>query len=99
MNGLPVSLIEAQVAGLPIYASTNITKEVDISDNVEFISLKNKPCIWSEKILNGNNERRKVNPKVIQEKGYDDIVEANRLQKVYIELIEKGAIDGKSITY
>lgn len=99
MNGLPVTLIEAQVAGLPIYASSNITKEVDISSRINFISLQDNPNVWAEKILDGNNMRINIDRKIIQEKGYEDKAEAIKLQNRYIDLIEKGVIDGKSITY
>ncbi len=98
MNGLPVTLIEAQTAGLPIYASDTITKEVDISNEINFISLKNSSDIWTKKILNNDNSRKNISKTTIQKAGYDDKIETKKLENLYIELIEKGAINGKSIT-
>ena len=98
MNGLPVTLIEAQVAGLPVYASDTITKEVNISNNINFVSLKNTPDIWVEEILNNDNSRKNISKVTIQKAGYDDKNETKKLENLYIELIEKGAINGKSIT-
>ena len=99
MNGLPVTLIEAQVSGVPIYASSNITEETNISDNIKFISLKENPTVWAEKILSCNNRRKIMEKNIIRQKGYDDKSETTKLQNKYIELIEEGAVDGKSITY
>lgn len=98
MNGLPVTLIEAQVAGLPVYASDTITKEVNISNNINFISLKDSPDIWAQKILNSDNSRKNISKTTIQKTGYDDRIETEKLKNLYIELIEKGALNGKSIT-
>ena len=98
MNGLPVTLIEAQTAGLPIYASDTITKEVDISNEINFISLKNSSDIWTKKILNNDNSRKNISKTTIKKAGYDDKIETKKLENLYIELIEKGAINGKSIT-
>ncbi len=49
-EGLPVVGIEAQTSGLPCVFSDAITKEVKISDNVEFISLKKNAREWAESI-------------------------------------------------
>lgn len=39
-EGLPLVLVEAQSAGLPCYVSKDvITKESDVTGNIEFISL------------------------------------------------------------
>ena len=38
-EGLPFVLIEAQISGLPIICSTNVTRDVNLVDNIEFLSL------------------------------------------------------------
>ncbi len=42
-EGFPVSLVEAQTSGLKCVVSDTITKDVDIYDDVDFMSLKESP--------------------------------------------------------
>ena len=50
-EGLPVVLIEAQAAGLNCVVSDSITREVGITDRIQFISLNKSAETWAEKIL------------------------------------------------
>lgn len=68
-EGLPVSIIEAQAAGLLCFLSDTIDKSVDITGNVIFKSLKETSVSWSEKILSSFPYERKNT--------FDKIVSAN----------------------
>ncbi len=48
-EGLPITLVEAQTAGLKCLCSDAITKETKISDNLEYLPFEES--LWKEKIL------------------------------------------------
>lgn len=50
-EGLPFVLIEAQANGLPILASSTISLESRINDNVKFLELSLSGKIWAEELL------------------------------------------------
>lgn len=50
-EGLPVVGIEAQAAGLKCFMSDVITRKVDITGNVDFISLDKSPEEWAGRII------------------------------------------------
>ena len=66
-EGLPVTMIEAQAAGVPCLISDTITKEVIITDLVKQVSIKKDAKIWAEKAM-------EMVSKYIKENKYDDII-------------------------
>jgi len=83
-EGLPVTLIEAQATDLKIFASDTITKEVQISDRLTFLSIKESPEIWAEKIIGSFPYKRADNSELIQKSGYDIKKNAMALQEFYL---------------
>jgi glycosyltransferase involved in cell wall biosynthesis len=79
-EGLPVTLIEAQASGLPCIISSTITKEVAITDLMDFINLDDSVSNWSDKVLMRAKEKRKDTLKKISEAGYDIKMIANEYQ-------------------
>lgn len=69
-EGFPFTLVEAQASGLPCFASTEITEEVNASGNVRFISLEEDAARWAECILK-SDLRRYDCMELLREKGYD----------------------------
>ncbi|QNQ80529.1 glycosyltransferase family 1 protein [Lactobacillus sp. PV034] len=57
-EGLPLTLIEAQISGLPCLVSDVITPEVQLSKNLKFMSLNNAPKKWTKTIMNSSLEDR-----------------------------------------
>lgn len=65
-EGLPVSLIEAQSAGLSCIVSNTISTQAQILSNYSILSLKDSPEIWvneMEKHLNDKRENTTINIK------------------------------------
>lgn len=51
-EGLPLTLIEAQAAGLPSLISDTITKDVIVTDGiVERMSIEADPAVWAERAV------------------------------------------------
>lgn len=84
-EGLPVTIIEAQAAGLAIYASDTITKEVEITSNIEFISLEHSPEQWAHKILDNLDHKRTNKQAEIVEVGYDIKANAKFIEEFYLQ--------------
>lgn len=72
-EGFGIVLIEAQAAGLPVYASKNVIPEiVNITDNFHFVSLNEPASIWANTIIeNGINNNRIDGYYNLQKSQYD----------------------------
>lgn len=71
-EGLPVTLVETQAAGLPSVVSDVITQEIKITDLVNFFPLEKAPREWAEFVLNtANNYERKDTSEFIKAAEYD----------------------------
>ena len=84
-EGLPIVLVEAQACGVRCVVSDVVTKEIDITNKIDYISLNEEVKIWSDKILSykDNKDNRDKVLNIIKKAGFDIIEEAKNLEKVY----------------
>lgn len=88
-EGLPLTLIEAQIAALPALISDTITEEVVVTEGlVTMESIQKKPEMWAELAMKireaGKAKERKCQREAIQDAGYD----MDMLVKWYEEYFE-----------
>lgn len=87
-EGLPVTLVEAQANGLPCLVSDSITKEIKISDRIEFYSLQDNSHLWAKKIC--EMYKRQANRKMIQvSENYNIDVSYKKIEEFYRERVCK----------
>ena len=88
-EGIPLSLIEAQISGLCCFASEGVPRETDKTGLVHFLSLDKGPQFWAEEIVSNVGYRRESHLQDIRKAGYDAAVAAHDLERFYIEKYEK----------
>ncbi len=86
-EGLVVVLVEAQCAGLPCFCSKEVSPETKISDNLDFLSLKDSPYKWAFLIdTKLKTFVRKDCSKTITEYGYNIETESIQLEIFYTQV-------------
>ena len=86
-EGLPVTLVEAQAAGLQIIDSDTITKEVQLTPDIQFASIAEAPELWAQKIIALGKITKKNNFKAIEAANYDIISNTKEIEKFYLNQI------------
>ena len=96
-EGFPNVLIEWQISGLPCIISDAITKDVKVTELVEFMSLSDSPDKWADKIINTELKDRSNAEYIEQVKksGYDIKENAKRLEELYTNLYNKRVLGEK----
>ena len=90
-EGLPVTLIEAQAAGLPCLVSDGVSIECNKTGLVHQTSLQDGTDVWSKQILQRMGALRNDISDDLIRSGYDIAANAQWLQNYYLEQWKKEA--------
>lgn len=88
-EGLPVTLVEAQAAGLPCLISDKVPIECKKTDLVKQLKLSEDAKVWSKEAVNLSKVERKNTYEEIQKSGFDIKENAMALQKFYIDSVKE----------
>lgn len=95
-EGLPLVLVEAQASGLSCIVSDQVSKEANITENMEFLSLedesswKNKIVYFIKKCKEIDREQQSLlSCQKIAQKGYDIVTSTEVLQDLYLDCLNK----------
>ena len=89
-EGLPVTMVEAQTAGLPCIISDKVPSECILTEGlVDIMTLSASPEAWAEKILAKRAIPRTDRRAEIVAHGFDITTEAVKLQEFYLKAYEQ----------
>lgn len=90
-EGLPLALIEAQAAGLPCIISEVISKEAQITDLIQRLSIDEKPETWAKIILDSMNKSysKEKYSDLVRTAGFDMKTNVRRLEDFYLSTMIK----------
>lgn len=81
-EGLGMVAIEAQACSLPVVASTEVPKDIEITSNVKFVPLDKSADFWAEKILE-NKAVNRTDAKIDLNCPFDIKTECKKLEHYY----------------
>lgn len=89
-EGFPITVIEAEATGLPVFMSEVITSEVDITDCVHRLSLNDSSEKWAQMVCESElkHSDRKTYNNIVAESKYNMRVSAKLLDDLYRGMIK-----------
>ncbi len=82
-EGLPGTIVEAQVSGLKCLMSDTICSEVMVTDLVHAMSIEEEPLRWAEYIEDTRNYERKSRDVEMKKAGFDVNAQAQQMMSFY----------------
>ena len=100
-EGLPVTMIEAQSAGLPCTISDRVPVQCDVTGNVQVVPLAASPDEWARRILDQAAHPkitdRAQGPALVTQAGFDIVKNAAWLQSFYLDALGKATSGTTSV--
>lgn len=88
-EGLPFVGVEAQASGVNFFPSDSITEELNISKNINYISLDLSADEWANIILKRNiNKKRMQAYEEVSKNGFNIKEESNKLKQIYTDMLK-----------
>lgn len=84
-EGLPVTTVEAQAAGLPCVVSAGVPSECKLTESVRQLPLEAGAEAWADTILSLRDYPRRNNYQIIADAGFDIQANAKWLQDYYLK--------------
>ncbi len=81
-EGLGIVAIEAQVSGLPVVVSDVVPDELEITNSIYWLSLKDSPQKWAESLIKTKNQKRFDASELVAKKNMDEKSMLESLRKV-----------------
>lgn len=86
-EGIPVTGIEAQFAGLTCLFSDKVPVEVDFSEHCKFLPLESGSAVWASEVLKHREEKKRTGS--ISDGRYDITYAYRMLESYYMKLAER----------
>lgn len=83
-EGLGIAAIEAIDAGLPVVASTNVPKDINLNNQVSFVDLSDED-LWVDRLLKYEGKQRANGSTIILEYGFDIKKTAEDVETLYLQ--------------
>lgn len=87
-EGFGIAVLEMQINGLPLVVSDNFPSEINLTDNIRFLSLDETVKYWCKTILDTKGRDSGAVDKIIA-KGYNLSDMVNKLTKTYERIVDK----------
>lgn len=81
-EGVPLTLVEAQSNGLPIICSDRVSDEVNLTNEIDFLSLEKGVDYWVD-YISKYTKKRYDKTELIIDKGYDIKTTVNTINEIY----------------